>query len=136
MNTPIVSWYKASDDTAATGLNVDVHSQWFRCGPRDRPSVHVVTPTSITCAYKVQFTNWDVSADVTATPKVGSIEAVSDFPSGAYTATPTQPAGSGASTMIAVDSLGEWFRIFSTASSGGTSTLPTTKISYTEKVED
>lgn len=131
MNTPTVSWYKASDDSAATGLNVDIHTQWFRCGPRDRPSFQALTAAGITCAYKLQFTNQDMRADPTITPTM-----VNDYPTGAIPYSPTQPAGAGATTMICVESIGEWYRAYSTASAGGSGVLPTAKVSFTELVDD
>jgi hypothetical protein len=61
---------------------------------------------------------------------------VNDYPAAAFGVAPTQPAGAGATTMITVESIGEWFRIYSTASAGGTGILPTTNVSYTTQVDD
>ena len=131
MNSDTVTWYKDSDSSAATGLNVNIHTQWFRCGPKDRPSAQMLTSAGVTCAYKLQFTNQDMAGIEETSPTM-----INDFPSDAIPYSPTQPAGIGATTLICVDSIGEWFRVYSTASAGGSGVLPTTQVSYTRSIED
>lgn len=137
MNSDTVSWYKASDGTAAVDMQVALVTQWFRCGARDRPSFQTKTPAGPVGSYSLEFSDEDMRKLETTTPDM-----VNAFPTAAMAAAPTQPSGGAiVTTMISVDSIGEWFRGRWDPTVGQEATgeghLPTkTKVAYTEQVDD
>jgi len=115
METPI-TYLKASDGTAATDMSVDMVSQWFYCGTKNRVSFQNIWGAGAKAGtFKLQFSdNPNPVYNTTGT----------DCPADAMS-TPTQPSTAASDNILCVDSLGSFAREYYTATSGGTGVLPT-----------
>lgn len=115
METPI-SFFRASDGTAALDMAEDVVSQWFHCGTNNRVSFQNIWGVGAkTGTFKLQFSDnptpvWNTTG--------------TDCPSDAMS-TPTQPSTAASDNILCVDSLGAYVREYYTATSGGSGVLPT-----------
>jgi hypothetical protein len=115
MDTPI-TYFKASDGTAALDMAEDMVSQPIRCGTSNRVSFQNAWGAGAkTGTFKLQFSN-------VPDPQYNSCW--TDCPSDAMS-TPTQPATAASDNILCVDSLGSFVREYYTATSGGTGVLPT-----------
>jgi len=111
-----LSFYKASDGTAATGMNVSVIGSWVPCKIGQPVSFQMLNPTGPAGTWSLQGTNED--------PAVfnSSASAVS---TSLYWGAPAQPAGTAGSTSITVQATHENMRPYYTPATGGTGVVPT-----------
>lgn len=112
-----LSLFKASDGTAAVDMSVALVTEPIPTAPGGYASMTAITPAGPSGTWSAEDT--DVfSPDPTAA-------GWDAFPSDLMSSTPTQPAGSGATTRICAFCTGSYRRYKWTPSSGGTDILPT-----------
>jgi hypothetical protein len=121
------TFMKASDASAAEGMDVDICTPWklsglgrevsYQAGWGAGPSVDANNGQG----WKLQFSN-DPAAGLAPAAGIGARP--TDYPASAMIA-PSQPNGQASNTILEAKSIGRYSRLYFVAGTGGNGVLPT-----------
>lgn len=114
INTAL-TFFKASDGTAAVDASVDLVSQWIAGDPGSPISAQVTYGAGITGTFSLEGTNTAPAPAYNSPAATGT---------GPHSNTPTQPSGSAGTTSLVGTVLFSFYRVKYARSSGGTGVLP------------
>ena len=119
------TFLKASDGTAATGMDVDIVTPWSLVGAGNQVSYQLGWGAGPNAGesggWKMQFSN-DPTAGGTAAGGIGA--RATDYPGDMLGGPPSQPDSSAGNTILSCESIGRYSRAYYVAGTGGTGVLP------------